>query len=408
MERRDLDQYDLPDSPGVYFFKKGRKILYVGKAASLRSRVRSYFSTRLGEGRSPAIVGMVEEANKLAWTETGSVLEALILEANLIKKHEPPYNVDQKDNKSWNYLVITRERVPRVLVIRGRELAAGKGAPPIRHIFGPYPHGGALREALKIVRKILPFHDSPITDKPCFSSQIGLCPGICAGRVNTEEYGRAISRIRLLFEGKTGTLLRSLNADMKKAAKEERFEDAERLRRQTEALLHIRDVSLIKDEYRSAHGGALRNGTYRIEAYDVAHTAGSETVAVMTVVEDGETTRGEYRKFRVRSAGNDDTKALRESLARRLAHPEWRMPRLIVVDGGKGQVNAAKRVLESAGVAIPIVGVVKNAAHKPERLIGDAKAISEHEGAILLANSEAHRFAISWHRKSRERKTLTN
>src|SRR3989344_5147106 len=126
MRREDLRKYKLPDSPGVYLFKKGRNILYIGKAAVLRDRVRSYFSQDLGDTRSPTIVGMVESASSLSWQKTDSVLEALILEANLIKKHQPPYNIEQKDNKSWNYVVITKEEFPRVLLVRGRELHSMK------------------------------------------------------------------------------------------------------------------------------------------------------------------------------------------------------------------------------------------------------------------------------------------
>src|SRR3989344_4549655 len=124
MQRSDLKKYKLPDSPGVYLFKKVRKILYIGKATSLCDRVRSYFTSDLAAGRGDRIVGMIAEAASLSWQETDSVLEALILEANLIKKRQPPYNVDEKDNKSWNYVVITKEDFPRVLIIRGRELFA--------------------------------------------------------------------------------------------------------------------------------------------------------------------------------------------------------------------------------------------------------------------------------------------
>ncbi len=165
-------------------------------------------------------------------------------------------------------------------------------------------------------------------------------------------------------------------------------------RRQVTALEHIRDVSLLKNEHRVAPGGGVR-----IEAYDVAHTSGTETVAVMTVVSNGEKLSAAYRKFKIRSATNDDTAALREALERRLAHPEWPLPRVFVVDGGKGQMNAAQKVLKKAGIEVPLVGVVKNEFHKPERLIGNTQAIAAYERDILLANSEAHRFGISYHRK---------
>ncbi|MDP3646273.1 MAG: UvrB/UvrC motif-containing protein [bacterium] len=418
MTREDLKKCKLPDGPGVYLFKKGRKILYIGKAASLRDRVRSYFSSDLGDGRSPAIVKMVTEADKVSYTTTGSVLEALILEANLIKHHQPPANVDEKDNKSFNYLVITKEPFPRVLVVRGRELFQKFGFRKPKYEFGPFPGGMALREAIKIVRKIFPFRDSkcvpceqPSTKgypsrrvtlcKPCFNRHIGLCPGVCTGEVSEVEYAVIIKHIKELFSGNFKGLKRQLSKEMQAAAKAERFEEAAHMRRQIGALEHIRDVSLIKSESRISSGGGTR-----IEAFDVAHTHGSETVGVMTVVQNGEMIKAAYRKFKITSAQNDDVAALKEVLSRRLAHNEWPLPRVFVVDGGTAQMRAAKRVLSNAGVMIPIVGVVKNEFHKPERLIGDRRSIEAFERDILLANYEAHRCAIGWHRQRRRKRML--
>lgn len=412
MIRDDLQTYTIPDASGVYFFKKARKILYIGKAGSLRDRVRSYFSPDLIQGRGQRIVAMVAEATTIEWQETDSVLEALIVEANLIKKHQPPYNVDEKDNKSFNYLVITKEPArpdelgrsggdfPRVLIVRGRELFLKWDEKDIKYLFGPFPHGGALKEALKIVRKIFPYRDScmPQVGKPCFNRQIGLCPGVCSGEMAQEEYALRITHLKELFSGNFKGLKRSLARDMKAAVKEERFEDAETLRRQITALEHIRDVSLIKDEYRISSGGTARA---RIEAYDVAHTSGVETVGVMTVVENGVAAKMEYRKFKIRSVGNNDVAALSEMLSRRLHHDEWPLPRVVVVDGGTAQLRAAQKLLTSAGVAVPVVGVVKDEHHKPLRIIGDTRAVCEYERDILLANSEAHRFAIQWHRARR-------
>ena len=189
---------------------------------------------------------------------------------------------------------------------------------------------------------------------------------------------------------------------MKVASVAERFEDAQVLQRQIGALEHIRDVSLIKnDENRISSGGGVR-----IEAYDTAHTGGTETVAVMTVLRNGEPLKEAYRKFKIRTSTNDDVASLKEVLTRRLEHTEWPLPRVFVVDGGTAQLRAASRVLKDAGLVIPIVGVVKNDAHKPERLIGDSHAIKTCERDILLANAEAHRFAITWHRSRRQKAAL--
>jgi len=403
MLREELKKYGLPDSPGVYLFKKARNIIYIGKATSLSDRVRSYFASDLVAGRGSRIVGMVAEAKSLSWQKTDSVLEALILEANLIKRYQPPYNVDQKDNKSWNYVVITKEEFPRVLIVRGRELFQNvrltKSNIKLKAVFGPFPHGMQLQEAVKILRKIFPFRDkcTPNSVKACFNRQIGLCPGVCSGEISKDGYARTIKHICELFSGNFKGLKRSLAREMRAASREERFEEAEKLRRQISALEHIRDVSLIKDENRISSGGGVR-----IEAFDVAHTSGTETVAVMTVVDNGEVLKSAYRKFKIQTARNDDVASLKEVFSRRLNHTEWPLPRVFVVDGGKGQLRAAQGVLKAAGVEVPIVGVVKNERHKPERLIGDARVIKAYERDILLANNEAHRFAIQWHRKRRQ------
>jgi len=400
MNLEEFKKYKLPDEPGIYIFKKGRSILYIGKAASLKDRVRSYFSSDLGKGRAPSIVKMVEDADTLDWQQTDSVLEALILEANLIKRHQPPANVDEKDNKSFNYLVITKEDFPRILVVRGRELFQKWKDGDIKYLFGPFPQGGSLKEAVKIVRKIFPFRDTcvPNSGKPCFNRQLGLCPGVCTGEMGKQEYAHVVRNIKDLFSGNFHGLKRRLAREMKAYAGDERYEEAQTRRRQIHALEHVRDVSLIKDESRISSGGGAR-----IEAYDTAHTAGTETVAVMTVVNNGEAIKAAYRKFKIRSATNDDVAALKEVLSRRLNHNEWPLPRVFVVDGGKGQMNAARKVLKDAGLEVPLVGVVKNEFHKPERLIGDERAVKAYERDILLANNEAHRFAISWHRERRQK-----
>ena len=428
MKRGQLQKFKLPDEPGVYIFKKGPKILYIGKATSLRDRVRSYFSSDLIKGRGERIVAMVAAATSLAHQTTDSILEALILEANLIKKHQPPYNVDEKDNKSWNYVVVTKENFPRVLIIRGRELYSLKaGSWKLEATFGPFPHGTQLQEAMKIVRRIFPFRDAKCIScaeqlkrrgdtsqarshltacKPCFNRQIGLCPGVCTGEMSRSEYAQRIKHIRQFLSGNFMGLKRTLAREMKAAASAEKFEAAAQLRRQIHALEHVRDVSLIKDEHRVAPGGpsmGLRAGGIRIEAFDVAHTGGSETVAVMTVAQGGESVKAAYRMFKIKTATNDDVASLKEALSRRLNHAEWPLPRVFVVDGGKGQLRGAQSVLKQAGVEVPIVGVVKNEFHKPERLVGDKKCIEAYERDILLANSEAHRFAITWHRRRRNR-----
>lgn len=398
----------LPDGPGVYFFlAKNRKVLYIGKATSLRDRVRSYFVSDIASVRSPLIAGMVAKAASIDWRATDSVLEALLLEASLVRSHKPPHNTDLKDDKSFNYVVFTKEDFPRVVVVRGKNITQDFPPETRMHCFGPFPHGMQLREAMKIIRRIFPFRDTctPAQEmltvgkkvRPCFNRQIGLCPGVCSGDMEKAEYRRTIRHLALFFSGKKSQLTKLLQKEMKAAAKEEHFEEASRLRKQIFALGHIQDVSLIKEEYR-APGGTSN----RIEAYDMAHLRGSANVGVMTVVEDGMPHKNEYRKFRIRTASpGDDVGALKEVLTRRLGHDEWPLPRIIVVDGSTAQMNGATKVLQQYGIQIPIVGVVKDEKHRPRSIQGDRSVIEGKEKDILLANAEAHRFAISYHRRTR-------
>lgn len=401
MKKGDITWKKVPDAPGVYFFLGARKeILYIGKATSLRNRVRSYFSDDLTEKRSAMIAQMVADAKTVEWTETDSVLEALILETNLIRTHKPTYNTRSKDDKSYNHLVITNEAFPRVLVVRGKDLTEQFGPKDVKHHFGPFPSGQSLRDALKIVRKLFRFYDTkrPIgTEKSKmakgqidFNRQIGLYPDV----QSKKEYARTIRHIRLFFEGKKQKVIAELERDMMRHAKAEAFEEANAIKRKIFALQHIQDVALIRDDMR-AHRDEK---TLRIEAYDIAHISGTNMVGVMTVVEDGEAKKSEYRKFKIGSVTNaNDTAALKEVLERRFGHPEWSFPQLLVVDGGVAQRNVAERMLRQIGLVIPVVAVVKDERHRPTRIIADRKLREQYEDLILLANAESHRFAQSYH-----------
>lgn len=406
MEYQEAKKKRIPQVPGVYFFVgSGGKILYIGKATSLRDRIRSYFTRDVATTRGTHIAAMVEKSKSIRIIKTDSVLEALMLEAELIKKYHPPYNTKEKDDKSWNHIVITKEPFPKVLVVRGRDLILGTVKDRIDQIFGPFPRGGILKDAMKIIRKIFPFRDRcvPGTGKPCFNAQIGLCPGVCSGEISREEYRSRIAHLKLFLRGRKKDLIKNLNREMKTYAKREEFEKAGDIKRTIFALNHIQDMALLK---KSIQGPSLDG--LRIEAYDIAHISGKYLVGVMTVIVDGEVARNEYRKFKIRSfEGVDDTRALKEILERRLGHPEWQYPRLIVVDGAKAQKNAAEAALKAVGASIPVVGVVKDEHHRPKEILGIAKvgplgsSRPDLERLILLANSEAHRFAIKYHRESR-------
>lgn len=427
----------FPETPGVYFFRSRSsrtrgdvgstsRILYIGKATSLRDRVRSYFSNDIAATRGPKIVGMLEECTEITFERTDSVLEALLLEAHLIKKYQPEYNTKEKDNKSFYYVVITKEDFPRVLLVRGRDILVGalggkkKIDYTIAHSFGPFPSGQTLRDALGLIRKIFPFrdkcisciknptpgvgennssHPGPGECKPCFNRQIGLCPGVCTGEISKEAYATTIKHIVHFFNGEKKAILKDLEKQMKLLAKTQKFEEAGELKRQIFALTHIHDVSLIKEENFEAKAPS----GFRIESYDIAHMSGQNMVGVMVVLEDGQIEKGEYRKFKIQhNTGADDTKALKEVITRRLGHNEWRLPNLIVVDGGVVQKKAIEKVLQENMVAIPVVSVVKDERHKPKEILGDKKYLS-YEKEILLSNAEAHRYAISFHKTLRNK-----
>ncbi|MEI8337550.1 MAG: GIY-YIG nuclease family protein [bacterium] len=417
MNSQSFKTIKIPNTPGVYFFLgSNKKILYIGKATSLKDRVKSYFTHDIAEVRSPLIEKMVLEAKSIEWKKTDSVLEALLLEADLIKKFSPPYNTKEKDDKSFNCIVITKEDFPRLLIVRKREINFEALSTPtiqIKSIFGPYPHGAQLKEALKIIRKIIPYRDQkciPYEEqminkgftRPCFNRQIGLCPGTCTGEISKKDYAKQINKLELLLSGNIKKLSIVLEKEMKQEAKEKNFESAGKLRNTLYALTHIQDIALIKS---NSKNGEQNN--FKIESYDIAHLGGESTIGVMVVLEDGETNTNLYRKFNIKTAiKSDDVGALKEVLTRRLAHNEWPYPNLFVIDGGKNQLNLALNLLKENNINIPVVSVLKDETHKAKEILGDKNFTLKYEKEILTSNAEAHRFAITAHRKKRRKQFL--
>jgi excinuclease ABC subunit C len=426
------DYKNLPDTPGVYIMKgSDGEILYVGKAGNLRRRVSSYFE----RPHDVRIERLVVRIRTIDFEQTDTALEALILEAELIKKDSPPFNVREKDDKSFLYIEITREKFPRVLLVRGlassHDVVGGQGKR-----YGPFTSASSVREALRIMRRIFPWntHDPETINtfkRPCFNYEIGLCPGTCMGVVSQKEYQKTVERLKLFFEGKKKKVLQSFEKEMKEASKALNFEKAERLRRQMFALQHIRDTALIAshdvlpidpDAERSAE-------SYRIEGYDISNISGTDAVGSMVVFEDGEPNKNEYRKFKIRSIFQpNDVGMLTEVLERRFhrhavdTKPKewnqrvvgndgtvqldaWRLPNLILIDGGIAQANAAKKVLMRAGLKIPILGIAKGAERKRNDIIGAIPKGVTKETLIRVRN-EAHRFAIGYHKTLRGRRAL--
>lgn len=426
MKLEAINAKNLPKVPGVYLFlgeksiagkdvKDGRKILYIGKATTLKDRVKSYFASDLIKTRGASIVDMVFKSEDIVWQETDTVLEALILEAELIKKHQPYYNVKEKDDKSFLCVGITREDFPQVLTIRKRDIdfkqktakiARGKQVVKLQKVYGPFTSGGSLKEAMKIIRKIFPYRDllSSKKDNYEFYRQLNLTPDT-SNSEKKREYLKNIRNIELFFEGKKKQIVRSLEKDMKSRAKKHEFEKAGEIKKQLFALTHINDIALIRRDDEMNDMGIR---PYRIEAYDIAHMSGKNMVGVMVVVRNQTAHKAGYRMFKIKTINeSNDPAALREVLTRRFKHPEWDFPDLIAVDGNEIQKRVAEDVLREYGLPISVVAVVKDARHKARAIIGEESVIKVRKTAILIANEEAHRFAIAFHKKTRGKAFLS-
>lgn len=433
----------LPDAPGVYFYygSDGR-LLYVGKATSLKRRVASYFGGR-GDGRGERIAELVAKVARIDYVETPTVIEALVLEANQIRTHRPPYNVLGRDDKSFSYLVVTNEDFPRPLVVRQLDLER-EGINPFSSrlsaaarkrylaVFGPYTSGLSLKRALALIRPSIPWSScAPGQRRPCFDRQLGKCPGVCVGSISRTEYRRIVRNLILFFEGKKQTIVRALKRDMTAAAARFDFERAAQLRGQVFALEHIRDVSLITREDTGLPLENVREEGYvnlngRIEAFDISNISGTSSVGSMTVFEGGRPAKQLYRKFRIKTVrGANDFASMEEVLRRRLARAAaksrgWELPAVMVIDGGEGQVAVARRVLEAfrttdgigTGSAPKIVGIAKGSDRKQDRLVYDRsdkelhRAVTRGKELLQRVRDEAHRFAVSYHRTLRSKRSL--
>lgn len=415
---------ELPEEPGVYYLKDAEgKVLYVGKAAVLSRRVPQYWQRPHGEH----IEKMVPFIASIDYQVTPTVIEALILEANEIRRLKPPYNVLGKDDASFLHLAITNEPYPRPVLIRGYELEVTPKK-KFKKIFGPYTSSASLRAALELTRKLFHWSDcEPGRKRPCFYYHIKLCPGVCVGKISSRDYAKNIRNLILFFEGRKKQILKETERNMKRAAREERFEEAARLRNLAFALNHIQDISVLKrDDDAPAREEAV-NVFGRIEAYDVSNIGGKQPVASGVVFVEGLPRKSLYKKFAIKTVeGSNDVAMMKEVLRRRFARAStppapssqegergsWALPDLIVIDGGRGQVNAAMEVLKELNLKIPVVGLAKGFDRKQDVLVYGEKTpelervATRYKKILQHARDEAHRFAVSYHRKKRAGKFL--
>jgi excinuclease ABC subunit C len=415
----------LPQVSGVYIFKDEKKeVLYIGKATNLKNRVQSYFRGDAVVGRSEWITLMISKVVDIDFIQTDSVLEALILESNLIKKNQPKYNTLEKDDKSFSYFVITKEEFPKVLILRKTDIDFETGeakSQKLKAIYGPYTSKYQMQVALKIIRRIFPFHAMrQKAEKGCLDFQLGLCPGPYADAISKIDYKKNIKGVEMILQGKKKRLISALEKEMLVHAKKDEFEKAAVLRNKIFALQHIRDVALMTRDMEH-ETGSMEQGTpkMRIEAYDISNISGTSAVGSMVVFINGKAENSQYRKFKIKSVeGSNDVAMMREMLSRRFNN-NWEMPDLILLDGGQGHVNMASDLVKELGIDVLIVGVAKGKQRKNLNLaFASSNNISLEEFPTLIKEflrndislksimDEAHRFAITYHRKLRGKNSL--
>lgn len=370
----------IPKKPGVYFWlDKNGKVLYVGRATSLKSRLSQYFQKNI----DPRIAEMVAQAADIRYEATDTLLEAIILEAKNIKKYWPKYNIVDRDDRSFIYVVIPKGDFPKPLIVRGTDLK--KFPTTSAKIFGPYQSFYLIQSALRLIRRVFPYGtcapagtaNNP-DGKACFDYQIGLCPGACVGVISKKDYQKNINNIILLLSGEKKRLINKLKKGNPDKIK---------------ALKHLQDVALLTRE-----DDLGEHKINRLEGYDISHHAGKESYGSMVVFENGEANKNEYRLFKIKEApAGDDERALSEMLLRRFKHSEWPAPDLIMIDGGTPQISFLARVFKANNINIPLVGISKFGGDKlvftPEAkkpLRGLAENIKP---TLLKLREEAHRFA---------------
>lgn len=422
---------DFPETPGVYLMKDAQgRVLYIGKAKNLRSRASTYFTeTAFTDRRTADLVPLIADIDFL---EAESEVDALLLEARLIKDIQPKFNVDLKDDKSFPYLQITtNEDFPRVEFTRE---PADRGV----KLYGPFANAGALRGAIQVMQRIFRFRtctldieaDDPKWQwyRPCLLYNIRQCTAPCNLKITKEEYRQDIARLRLFLDGKRATLLKDLQREMREAAAALEFEKAAKLRDEIGALeklnlrgdleTHEQPEVFFVDPKKGLAGLKrvlhLSSEPRSIEGIDIAHLGGTETVASLVTFLDGIPFKPAYRRFQIKSvAGVDDFASIREVIRRRFRPErveEWNRPDLLLIDGGKGQVSAALEAFREMGESPPaLIGLAKR---EEEIIVPDADEpvrLSRHNAALRLLQAvrdEAHRFARYYHHLLRKKRTL--
>jgi excinuclease ABC subunit C len=423
-----------------WFLDQNKKILYVGKAKNLKNRLSNY--TQLKQ-LSPRIKQLVNTATQLKFQVLQSEIEALLVEAELIRTHQPQFNILLKDDKSPLYVYITDEKYPQVKTIRKRDLLKID----IKHrgyfgiALGPFPSSYKLKQVLKLARKIFPWCQSPATEKdspeklkPCFYYHLDLCPGACINQISSQDYKQNIKNLVLFLRGKKHQVLDKLTQEMKELADAQKFEQAQIKKEQIENIIHITQAVKLKPDLSLPQLSSSSNEAIlglqkildeylqlpknypltKIEGYDVSNTQGKQASVSLVSFTNGNPNKKDYRLFNIRTLDTpNDYQMMKEAITRRQKHPEWGKPSLIVIDGGRGQLRAAHSVWHWD---CPVISLVKNPDRivipklENEEIVGYhfVKLPPEHPTLHLLQHvrDESHRFSKKQHTQRRLKKML--
>lgn len=416
----------LPSAPGVYFHKDSNgEVIYVGKAAVLKNRVRQYFHHSQKDIKTEALVREIADTD---WIVVDTEMDALFLESEMIKRYMPRWNILLRDDKTVNYVRIDmKSEVPYVSFTRTPQDDKAT-------YIGPFYAKLPLEKALRILRKVFPYYDRPYDGKKTLNTDLGLTPGIEIHKSTPAEYKKNLRKLQLYLQGGRNKLLKDLEKQMQEAAKNQHYEEAQEARNQLFALKELQKKIVFSDkEFLDISSDQalkdlqnllrLPSPPRRIEGYDVSHNSGTNVVGSMVVFTNGASDRSEYRKFKLRKQQNNDFASLQEVLTRRLKHKEWQIPDAILLDGGEPQLTAAAEILKdfkipyfgrdksgdhSKSAAVELVIPVKNPQDPAQTGFKHIPLAGDSHLAKLIAriDDEAHRFAITYHTLLARKKML--
>ena len=404
---------ELPKEPGVYFHKNREgEVIYVGKAAILRNRVRQYFQSP--ERKDVKTQALVAEIDDTDWIIVDTEMDALFLESEMIKRYMPKWNILLRDDKSVTYVRIDmKSEVPYVSMTRNPE---DDGA----EYFGPYYGKITIQRALRILRRIFPYYDKPYNGRKSLNTDLGLTPGIEVGKMTPRDYKHSLRRLISYLKGNRKKLVRDLEKLMYEAAAKGDYERAAEYRNQffglkglgtkivfsDKELLDISSDRALEDLQDMLN---LDKPPVRIEGYDISHQSGKNVTGSMVCFINGAADRTKYRRFKLRKQQNNDPESMREIITRRLNHlKDWGEPDLIVLDGSVGQISAIRELAERA--KIPVIGRDKSGDHGKNARVRivipegeeDYRMVELSKGShvaklIARIDEESHRFAIQYH-----------